>query len=60
MAIGMGDGSEVRAPMAITVIFGLLLSTLLTLLVIPCLYGLFDRKNYAAFSELTPDSEVKL
>ena len=60
MAIGMGDGSEVRAPMAITVIFGLLLSTLLTLLVIPCLYGLFDRKNYAAFSELTTDSEVKL
>ncbi|MDP5146620.1 efflux RND transporter permease subunit [Shewanella sp. ULN5] len=60
MAIGIGDGSEVRAPMAITVIFGLLLSTLLTLLVIPCLYGLFDRKNYAAFSELTPDSEVKL
>ncbi|QIR14464.1 efflux RND transporter permease subunit [Shewanella aestuarii] len=46
MAIGMGDGSEVRAPMAITVIFGLGLSTFLTLLVIPCLYGLFDRKHY--------------
>jgi HAE1 family hydrophobic/amphiphilic exporter-1 len=60
MAIGIGDGSEVRAPMAITVIFGLLLSTLLTLLVIPCLYSLFDRKNYATFSELTTDSEAKL
>lgn len=47
MAIGLGDGSEVRAPMAITVIFGLSLSTLLTLVVIPVLYALFDRKQYA-------------
>ncbi|MGK0408221.1 MAG: HAE1 family hydrophobic/amphiphilic exporter-1 [Shewanella psychromarinicola] len=46
MAIGIGDGSEVRAPMAITVIFGLSMSTLLTLLVIPTLYALFDRKQY--------------
>ncbi|MCW3173668.1 efflux RND transporter permease subunit [Shewanella subflava] len=60
MAIGMGDGSEVRAPMAITVIFGLLLSTLLTLLVIPCLYSLFDRKTYAAPAELTSATEVRV
>ncbi len=33
--------------MAITVIFGLSLSTLLTLVVIPVLYALFDRKQYA-------------
>ncbi len=33
-----GDGAEIRAPMAITVIFGLSLSTLLTLLFIPVLY----------------------
>ncbi|MEC4725718.1 efflux RND transporter permease subunit [Shewanella sp. D64] len=46
MAFGLGDGSEVRAPMAITVIFGLSLSTLLTLVVIPVLYALFDRKEY--------------
>lgn len=46
MAIGLGDGSEIRAPMAITVIFGLLLSTLLTLVVIPVLYALFDRKAF--------------
>ena len=47
MALGLGDGSEVRAPMAITVIFGLSLSTLLTLIVLPVLYALFDRKEYA-------------
>ncbi len=35
MALGIGEGAEVRAPMAITVIGGVLLTTFLTLLVIP-------------------------
>lgn len=43
MALGTGDGSEIRAPMAITVIFGLALATLLTLLFIPVLYALVSR-----------------
>ncbi len=43
MAIGFGEGAEVRAPMAITVIGGLLVSTLLTLVVIPVVYSLLDR-----------------
>ena len=43
MALGFGEGSEVRAPMAITVIGGLLVSTLLTLIVIPVVYSLIDR-----------------
>lgn len=43
MAIGTGDGSEIRAPMAITVIFGLALATLLTLVFIPVLYALVSR-----------------
>lgn len=47
MAIGLGEGAELRAPMAITVISGLLSSTLLTLLVIPVLYHLFDYKKFA-------------
>jgi HAE1 family hydrophobic/amphiphilic exporter-1 len=38
MALGLGDGAEIRTPMAITVIAGLLSSTMLTLIVIPCLY----------------------
>lgn len=45
LAIGMGEGAEIRAPMAISVIAGLLFSTLLTLLFIPCLYLLVDRKQ---------------
>ncbi|MFB3063474.1 MAG: efflux RND transporter permease subunit [Gammaproteobacteria bacterium] len=44
MAIGFGEGAEVRTPMAITVIGGLLTSTLLTLIVIPAVYSLMDRK----------------
>ncbi len=44
MALGFGEGAEVRTPMAITVIGGLLTSTLLTLIVIPVVYSLLDRK----------------
>ncbi len=46
MAMGFGEGSEVRTPMAITVIGGLAVSTLLTLLVIPVVYSLMDRKRW--------------
>ncbi|MDH3746673.1 MAG: efflux RND transporter permease subunit [Gammaproteobacteria bacterium] len=46
MALGFGEGAEVRAPMAITVIGGLLVSTLLTLVVIPVVYSLLDRKRW--------------
>ena len=48
MAIGFGEGSEVRTPMAITVIGGLLVSTALTLVVIPVVYSLLDRKKWPA------------
>jgi len=44
MAVGMGDGAEIRTPMAITVIIGLITSTILTLLVIPTVYSVLDRK----------------
>ena len=44
LALASGAGAEVRAPMAIAVIGGLLVSTLLTLLVIPVVYDLLDRR----------------
>ncbi|MFQ5752166.1 MAG: efflux RND transporter permease subunit, partial [bacterium] len=44
LALGLGEGAEVRAPMAITVISGLLVSTMLTLVVIPVVYSIVDRK----------------
>jgi len=42
LAFGRGDGSEWRAPMGIVSIGGLTASTLLTLLVVPVVYTLFD------------------
>ncbi len=41
---GAEDGVELRAPLAVTVVAGLVTSTLLTLLVIPCAYSLSDRR----------------
>ncbi|UCH85667.1 MAG: efflux RND transporter permease subunit [Candidatus Latescibacterota bacterium] len=43
MALGLGEGAEIRAPMALTVIGGLLGATFLTLLVIPALYSVVAR-----------------
>jgi HAE1 family hydrophobic/amphiphilic exporter-1 len=43
MALGLGEGAEIRTPMAITVIVGLITSTALTLIVIPTVYSLFAR-----------------
>jgi HAE1 family hydrophobic/amphiphilic exporter-1 len=42
LALGLGEGSETRAPMARAVIGGLLTSTMLTLAVVPVVYTLLD------------------
>ena len=42
MALGLGEGSEFYRGMAITVIFGLAFSTILTLVLIPILYSVVD------------------
>ena len=46
--IGAGEGSEIRAPMAISVIAGLISSTLLTLVVVPVIYSLVSRRPRVA------------
>jgi HAE1 family hydrophobic/amphiphilic exporter-1 len=56
MAIGVGEGAELRAPMAITVIGGVTLTTFLTLLVIPVVYSVMDRKVYAPTPAIAPAS----
>ncbi len=43
IALGLGEGSELRAPLAITTIGGLLSSTFLSLVVLPCFYVLATR-----------------
>ncbi|HVN42600.1 MAG TPA: efflux RND transporter permease subunit, partial [Steroidobacteraceae bacterium] len=57
MALGLGEGAEVRAPMAITVIGGVLLTTFLTLLVIPVVYSVMDRKHYAVRPATAPAAD---
>jgi multidrug efflux pump subunit AcrB len=42
IALGLGAGAELRAPMAIAIIGGLLTSTLLSVLVVPVLYTVVD------------------
>ena len=49
-AMALGPGAETRIPMAITVIGGMTLSTLLTLLVVPCAYLLFSRVEHKKYS----------
>ena len=43
MAVGVGEGARLRAPMAVAVIGGLVTSTLMTLVVIPVVYELIER-----------------
>ncbi|OGG05943.1 MAG: hypothetical protein A3F83_05085 [Candidatus Glassbacteria bacterium RIFCSPLOWO2_12_FULL_58_11] len=45
MAIGLGEGSEVRTPMAVVVIGGLMVGTILTLLLLPTIYSLLDWRD---------------
>jgi HAE1 family hydrophobic/amphiphilic exporter-1 len=47
MALGLGEGAEIRQPMAITVIGGVAISGFFTLLVIPVVYSLLDRKRFS-------------
>jgi len=54
MAMGLGEGSEMRTPMAVTVIGGLLTSTLLTLVVVPVMYSLLDRRKDIAQDQVSP------
>lgn len=54
IALGVGAGSEVRSPMAIAVIGGLMTSTLLTLIVIPIIFTYIDDFQAWIFNEIRP------
>jgi len=56
MALGWGEGAEIRTPMAVAVMGGLLFGTVLTLVFIPVVYELMDRKAYRAAQALTPEA----
>jgi HAE1 family hydrophobic/amphiphilic exporter-1 len=52
MALGMGSGSEMMQPMAIVTVGGLVYGTLLTLIVVPCIYDVFNRNKSMVEEEL--------
>ena len=52
MALGFGKGTELSQPMAIVVVGGLVYGTLLTLIVVPCLYDAFNKERDMTEEEL--------
>ncbi len=52
MALGMGSGSEMMQPMAIVTVGGLVYGTLLTLIVVPCIYDMLNREKNMVDEEL--------
>ena len=57
LALGAGEGAELRAPMALTIIGGILASTVGSLLVLPCLYLVLDR--LASRGETPPGTQTE-
>jgi HAE1 family hydrophobic/amphiphilic exporter-1 len=58
LALALGPGAELRAPMAIAVIGGVFVSTLLTLFVVPCVYELLSRFEGSRAAETTREKEI--
>ncbi|MGB5398825.1 MAG: efflux RND transporter permease subunit, partial [Thermoanaerobaculia bacterium] len=56
MALGLGDGAELRTPMAVSVISGLLVSTLLTLFIIPSIYAQVSRFRERVVGEMVAET----
>lgn len=52
MALGLGSGSEMMQPLAIVAVGGLIYGTLLTLIVVPCIYDAFNRNKSMVEEEL--------
>jgi len=52
LTFGFGEGAALRSPMALAVIGGLITSTLLTLIVIPCVYAVMDSFSEKLVSKL--------
>ncbi len=53
MALGLGMGADMAQPMALVVIGGLIYGTILTLVVVPCIYELFNAKKKVKTDEET-------
>ncbi len=57
MAIGTGMGADMAQPMALVVIGGLIYGTLLTLIVVPCIYEAFNIREESRREKMALDTE---
>ena len=57
MAIGVGMGADMAQPMAVVSIGGLIYGTILTLVVVPCIFDLFHRRERAKLLEAAEEEE---
>ena len=59
LALALGPGAETRAPMALAVIGGVIVSTLLTLFVVPCVYEILSKfeRNRTAVAKRAKEIE---
>ena len=51
-SLGFGEGAEMMQPMAMTMVGGLTYGTILTLIVIPCVYDAFTKEKNMVDEEL--------
>jgi HAE1 family hydrophobic/amphiphilic exporter-1 len=59
IALGIGEASKSRTSMGIAIIGGLILSTLITLIVVPAVFGYIDRLREKIEGAFRPDFEIK-
>ena len=58
LALGIGAGSETRRPMALAIVGGVILSTLFTLVVVPCAYLVLSRLEHRKTAEQEAEDEA--
>ncbi|GAF74873.1 unnamed protein product [marine sediment metagenome] len=58
LAMGIGEGGDAQAPMARAIIGGLISSNLITLVVIPTVYALIDRRSLKEQSPAEHSPEI--
>ena len=70
MALGIGEGAEIWAPMGVTIVGGMVFSTIATLILVPVLYSLVARhgdrnkqekvrKHFVFMSENNDDQQIQ-